>query len=135
MKNNSYTYKIGWSEYDTWYYGVRWANKHDPINDLWVHSRGERPKASSETKTKMRESRQTFLKNNPDHFKGSNNGFFGKVQTTKQKTAVSLAMKKRWDNAPYLSCPYCDIKTKSKTAIVRFHGDKCNKRIMKNEQY
>ena len=33
----SYTYLIGWTEHDTWYYGVRTANKHEPENDLWVH--------------------------------------------------------------------------------------------------
>ena len=33
----SYTYLIGWTEHDTWYYGVRTANKHKPENDLWIH--------------------------------------------------------------------------------------------------
>ena len=33
----SYTYLIGWTEHDTWYYGVRTANKHEPEKDLWVH--------------------------------------------------------------------------------------------------
>ena len=33
----SYTYLIGWSRLDRWYYGVRWANKCKPEDDLWVH--------------------------------------------------------------------------------------------------
>ena len=33
----SYTYLIGWTEQDTWYYGVRTANKHEPENDLWIY--------------------------------------------------------------------------------------------------
>lgn len=31
----SYTYLIGWSEYDRWYYGKRTANKLSPDHDLW----------------------------------------------------------------------------------------------------
>ena len=33
----SYTYLIGWEKLDRWYYGVRWANKCEPEDDLWVH--------------------------------------------------------------------------------------------------
>ena len=33
----SYTYLIGWTKQDLWYYGVRTANKTEPENDLWVH--------------------------------------------------------------------------------------------------
>jgi len=32
----SYTYLIGWSKYNKWYYGVRWANKYLPKEDLWI---------------------------------------------------------------------------------------------------
>lgn len=32
-----YTYLIGWRELDTWYYGVRYANKESPKLDLWVN--------------------------------------------------------------------------------------------------
>lgn len=32
---NCYTYVIGWRHLDTWYYGARWANKLDPVADLW----------------------------------------------------------------------------------------------------
>lgn len=31
-----YTYLIGWSEHNLWYYGVRYANSTIPENDLWV---------------------------------------------------------------------------------------------------
>jgi len=31
----SYTYLIGWSNLDLWYYGVRFANKCHPSQDLW----------------------------------------------------------------------------------------------------
>lgn len=31
----SYTYLIGWTQHDIWYYGVRYANKCEPIDDLW----------------------------------------------------------------------------------------------------
>ena len=30
-----YTYLIGWSSHNTWYYGARWANNCDP-GELWV---------------------------------------------------------------------------------------------------
>lgn len=30
-----YTYLIGWTAHNTWYYGVRWASKCDP-SDLWT---------------------------------------------------------------------------------------------------
>lgn len=30
-----YTYLIGWSKYNIWYYGARWAKKCDPC-DLWT---------------------------------------------------------------------------------------------------
>lgn len=30
-----YTYLIGWSEHNKYYYGVRWANTCAPENDLW----------------------------------------------------------------------------------------------------
>jgi hypothetical protein len=33
---SSYTYLIGWSEYDLWYYGSRYSKKADPT-DLWVN--------------------------------------------------------------------------------------------------
>lgn len=32
-----YTYIIGWSSLNTYYYGVRVANEHDPDDDLWKH--------------------------------------------------------------------------------------------------
>lgn len=32
---NCYTYLIGWSELDTWYYGCRWGENCDP-SDLWI---------------------------------------------------------------------------------------------------
>ena len=32
-----YTYLIGWSEQNKWYYGVRVANKSEPEFDLWIH--------------------------------------------------------------------------------------------------
>ena len=32
----SYTYLIGWSKLNKWYYGVRYANKIIAENDLWV---------------------------------------------------------------------------------------------------
>lgn len=32
-----YTYLIGWRDLDVWYYGVRWANKVCPEEDLWFH--------------------------------------------------------------------------------------------------
>jgi endogenous inhibitor of DNA gyrase (YacG/DUF329 family) len=32
----AYTYLIGWSYLNIWYYGVRYANKTDPGNDFWV---------------------------------------------------------------------------------------------------
>lgn len=32
-----YTYLIGWAEMNQFYYGVRWANKCAPEDDLWVH--------------------------------------------------------------------------------------------------
>lgn len=35
MNNIPYTYLIGWSNYDTWYYGVRYAKNCHP-DDLWV---------------------------------------------------------------------------------------------------
>ena len=31
----SYTYLIGWTKQDLWYYGCRWANKCSPEDDLW----------------------------------------------------------------------------------------------------
>ena len=37
QKYLSYTYLIGWSKEDLWYYGCRWANKTEPEDDLWVH--------------------------------------------------------------------------------------------------
>lgn len=30
-----YTYLIGWTKQDKWYYGVRYANKVSPDLDLW----------------------------------------------------------------------------------------------------
>lgn len=33
----SYTYIISWSNHNTHYYGVRWANKCEPNDDLWIH--------------------------------------------------------------------------------------------------
>ena len=36
MSNTPYTYLIGWSKLNTWYYGVRWANKVEPVKDLWT---------------------------------------------------------------------------------------------------
>lgn len=35
-KPNGYTYKIGWSAYDKFYYGVRTANIVAPTQDLWI---------------------------------------------------------------------------------------------------
>ncbi len=35
IKNQPYTYLIGWSKYDTWYYGVRYSKDCHP-DDLWV---------------------------------------------------------------------------------------------------
>lgn len=35
-----YTYLIGWTQYNKWYYGVRWKNiseKRHPEDDLWHH--------------------------------------------------------------------------------------------------
>jgi len=32
-----YTYLIGWTDHDKWYYGVRFANKNPPEHDLWKH--------------------------------------------------------------------------------------------------
>lgn len=32
----SYTYLIGWSKHNIWYYGVRYANSTIPEKDLWV---------------------------------------------------------------------------------------------------
>lgn len=32
----SYTYIIGWTEHQKYYYGVRWANKVLPEEDLWI---------------------------------------------------------------------------------------------------
>ena len=34
---DAYTYFIGWSKLDRYYYGCRWANKVPPEKDLWVH--------------------------------------------------------------------------------------------------
>lgn len=34
MKNKPYTYLIGWSKLDTWYYGCRWSKDANP-DDLW----------------------------------------------------------------------------------------------------
>lgn len=34
-ESSCYTYLIGWSEYDIWYYGVRYAKGCNPA-DLWV---------------------------------------------------------------------------------------------------
>lgn len=32
-----YTYRIGWTEHDIYYYGVRWGNSQkEPEQDLWV---------------------------------------------------------------------------------------------------
>ena len=31
----AYTYLIGWRSHDKWYYGVRYANKKPPSDDLW----------------------------------------------------------------------------------------------------
>jgi hypothetical protein len=33
--NKSYTYLIGWSNQNKYYYGVRYANKTNPDDDLW----------------------------------------------------------------------------------------------------
>jgi hypothetical protein len=32
-----YTYRIGWSDLDLYYYGVRTANKWPPEDDLWKY--------------------------------------------------------------------------------------------------
>jgi hypothetical protein len=32
---NAYTYLIGWTEHQKYYYGVRWANTSSPNDDLW----------------------------------------------------------------------------------------------------
>ena len=32
-----YTYRIGWSDLDLYYYGVRTYNRHKPEDDLWSH--------------------------------------------------------------------------------------------------
>ena len=40
QKYLSYTYLIGWSKQNLWYYGARWHDKlkyHRPEDDLWVH--------------------------------------------------------------------------------------------------
>lgn len=34
-QNQPYTYLVGWSKLDRWYYGVRSANKCAPVDDLW----------------------------------------------------------------------------------------------------
>lgn len=31
-----YTYRIGWSDLDLYYYGVRTGNRSDPEDDLWT---------------------------------------------------------------------------------------------------
>lgn len=36
MEYLAYTYLIGWSHLDKWYYGVRYSNTTLPENDLWV---------------------------------------------------------------------------------------------------
>ena len=36
----AYTYLIGWTKYDLWYYGLRYKNiklKRTPEEDLWIH--------------------------------------------------------------------------------------------------
>lgn len=35
LEVNPYTYIIGWSQLDFWYYGVRYANKVPAADDLW----------------------------------------------------------------------------------------------------
>lgn len=37
QKYLSYTYLIGWSSLDLWYYGARTANVCKPEDDLWIH--------------------------------------------------------------------------------------------------
>jgi hypothetical protein len=32
----SYTYLIGWTQHNKWYYGVRFGNKCKPEDDLWI---------------------------------------------------------------------------------------------------
>ena len=32
----SYTYLIGWTKYDLWYYGSRKSSTLDPKDDLWI---------------------------------------------------------------------------------------------------
>lgn len=36
QQNTPYTYLVGWSKLDKWYYGVRFANNNEPANDLWI---------------------------------------------------------------------------------------------------
>lgn len=31
----AYTYLIGWTQHDKWYYGMRYAHKCPPVEDLW----------------------------------------------------------------------------------------------------
>ena len=40
QKYLAYTYLIGWSKLDLWYYGLRYENirlKRTPEEDLWIH--------------------------------------------------------------------------------------------------
>jgi len=36
MNNEAYTYIIGWSKFNVYYYGVRYANECAPEDDLWI---------------------------------------------------------------------------------------------------
>lgn len=37
MNRKPYTYRIGWTEQNIYYYGVRWANnQRAPEKDLWI---------------------------------------------------------------------------------------------------
>lgn len=51
----------------------------------------------------------------------------GQEKAEELKKIRSISSKKTWDNAPVLSCDYCDFQSKSSTNMKRWHGANCSK--------
>ena len=140
----SYTYLVGWTEHDKYYYGVRCANKCQPDDDLWTHyftsskvvaafrvEHGEPDVIKVDKMFDDRESAseyelQYLMENNAVYSdKWMNQAAFPHVvQTLDIRNKISKTMSNRTSAHRTITCPQCG-QSGGEPGMKRFHFDNC----------
>ena len=97
-------------------------------------------KFTEEHKSNLRRNHKgmTGRKFSADHLKklsevnsGSNNPFFNSTHTEESKRKISDASKKMWSKLPLITCPHCDVTSKNRGSLNRWHFGNCKKKLSK----